>query len=106
MQTVDLPFSLFLDELILNTTLPPSVIVKLLERVTDRVSAIYLMPNQFFLKKYEEIRTTSSVFGEAQIRQLAAAFDVSVQSARYRLEECLGKNRAAYSFMTPRSMSP
>jgi hypothetical protein len=89
-QTVDPQFLDFFDELILNSTLPENVVVKLLERLTDKAAAMYLMPNDFFIKKYEEIKAQSPIFGEAQVRQLATAFDVSVQTATYRLQECLG----------------
>lgn len=97
LQTVDPPFLDFLDELILNSTLPEAVVVKLLERLTDKAAAMYLMPNDFFRKKYEEIKAQSPVFGEAQVRQLATAFDVSVQTATYRLQECLGINAPSYA---------
>lgn len=103
-QTVDPKFLDFLDELIFNSTLPEYVVVKLLERLTERSTAMFLMPNDFFLKKYEEIKTQSPIFGDAQVRQLAAIFDVSVQTATYRLEECLGTSTVPQSnlgFMPP-----
>ena len=63
LQTVDPQFLDFFDELILNSTLPENVVVKLLERLTNKAAAMYLMPNDFFRKKYEEIRAQSPVFG-------------------------------------------
>ena len=89
-QSVDDEFLTFFDNLILNTTLPEAVVYRLLERVTEKATAMYLMPNDFFLKKYHEIKNQSGAFEEAQIKQLASAFDVSVQAARFRLQECLG----------------
>ena len=89
-QSLDTEFLAHFDELILNTTLPAEVVYKLLERITERATAMYLMPNDFFLKKYQEIKNQSGAFGDAQIKQLAQAFDVSAQTARYRLQECLG----------------
>lgn len=89
-QTVDDKFLTFLDELILNSTLPEGVVVKLLERLTERATAMYLMPNDFFIRKYHEIRVQSGSFGDVQLQQLAKAFDVSVQTAGYRIRECFG----------------
>ena len=89
LQTVDEPFLAFFDELILNTDLPESVIVKLLERATEKAVVMYLMPNDFFIKKYEEIEAEAKKFGKTEVRLLADAFGVSMQSALYRLQECV-----------------
>lgn len=88
-QTVDPPFLDFMDELILNTTLPEYVVVKLLHRMTDKATVMYLMPNDYFRKKYQEIHQADGVFGDAQLRKLAQVFDVSMQSAQYRIQECI-----------------
>lgn len=88
-QSRDPYFLSFMDELILDTELPEKLIVKLLERTTDRAAAMFLMPNQYFIKKFEEIQAVSPVFGEKQLRELAAAFEVSVESARFRVQECV-----------------
>jgi hypothetical protein len=88
-QAVDLPFLDLLDTLILDTTLPEKVIHKLLERLTERSTAMYLMPNKYFLKKYQEILAESPAFGNEGMHKLAEAFGVSVQAATYRLQECL-----------------
>lgn len=104
LQSVDPPFLDFIDELIFNSTLPENVVIKLVERLTEKSTAMFLMPNDFFLKKYEEIKTQSPIFGDAQVRQLAAIFDVSVQTATYRLEECLGASTVSQNnlgFMPP-----
>lgn len=104
-QTVDDKFLTFFDELILNTTLPESVVVKLLERLTERATAMYLMPNDFFIKKYQEIKVQSGSFGEVQLQQLAKAFDVSVQTATYRIQECFGTGVLVPSYAS-NSMPP
>jgi Zn-dependent peptidase ImmA (M78 family) len=57
--------------------------------MTERATAMYLMPNDYFLKKYQEIHARAGVFNDASLRELANYFDVSFQSAKYRLDECL-----------------
>ncbi len=101
LQTIDPHFLDFLDELILNSTLPEGVIVKLLERITERATAMYLMPNDFFLKKYHELKAQSPSFGDAQMQQLAKAFDVSLQTATYRLQEVLRPAPSYLGVMPP-----
>lgn len=64
LQTVDQAFLDFLDELILNSSLPEHVVIKILERSTDKATVMFLMPNHFFIKKYEEIEIYSEGFGE------------------------------------------
>lgn len=88
-QTMDGNFLYFLDNLIENSTLPENVVIKILERTTEKAAAMYLMPNDFFLKKYREIEAVSSTFGTIQIKELATAFGVSVQAATYRIQECV-----------------
>jgi len=78
----------FLTELVDNTVLPPEVIVKILERATDKATAMYLMPNKYFIKKYEEIRNERNNFEFGELKELANAFQVSLQTAKYRLNEC------------------
>jgi len=87
MQSIDGFFRHFLEELIYDDALPPSVIVKLLERVTEKAAVIYLMPNEFFCKKYSEIKAESRSFGYEEIRRLAQTFGVSVQTTTYRIQE-------------------
>ncbi len=89
LQTVDEPFLTFFDELILNSDLPEGVIIKLLERATEKAVVMYLMPNDFFIKKYKEIEAEAKKFGKTEVRLLADAFGVSMQSALYRLQECV-----------------
>lgn len=98
-QTADLAFLDFIDELIENTTLPPSVVVKILERSTEKAAAMYLMPNDFFVKKYHEITNEEPQLNTQEIiRRLAKTFEVSIPSTSYRLQEChifnasLGRN--------------
>ena len=88
-QSIDPKFLEWFDDIITNTTLPEHVVVKLLHRITERTTAMYLMPNDFFYKKYREIQAQAPVFGDAQLRQLAKAFDVSVQAASIRVQEVL-----------------
>lgn len=87
-QTLDPMFLNTFDDLIWNSTLPAQTITKLLERLTERATAMFLMPNDFFQEKYIEIRQQADGFGDAQIRELARVFDVSMQSATYRISEC------------------
>jgi len=89
-QSLDVKFLNFFDELILNSTLPPDVVNKIMERGTDKAVAMYLMPNNYFLKKYDEIRKEIGVrkMKYAVLQELARYFDVSKQTARFRLGEC------------------
>ncbi len=87
-QRLDMQFIAFIDELVLNTTLPHYVIDKILERGTDKATSMYLMPNEYFTKKYCEISEQCETFGEKQLKELAKFFEVSAQSAKYRLNEC------------------
>jgi hypothetical protein len=87
-QTIDPVFLNFLDELIVNTTLPAPVVIKVLERTTEKATAMYLMPNDHFVKKYQEIKISGQFNPQNIARRLATAFDVSVQTATYRLQEC------------------
>lgn len=52
---------------------------KLIERITEKTAAIYLMPREQTVKKYQENKN---------VMQLAQDFKVSVQTAIYRLNEC------------------
>ncbi len=88
-QTLDRQFLKFLDELIVNTTLPACVVNKLLERGTDKAAAMYLMPNRYFQEKYLEIQQESAAVPKATIvEHLAQYFGVSRDSADFRLNEC------------------
>ena len=78
-QSIDGHFLDFIDYLYHSQHFPKWLIPKLIERATDKATAIYLMPNQYFLKKYQE---TSSVM------ELSEYFQVSQQSVSYRLKEC------------------
>lgn len=87
-QSIDPPFLEFMDDIILNSILPEHLVVKLLHRLTDKAASMYLMPEAYFKEIHHEIYQQDGIFGEPQIRKLARAFDVSVQSATYRLQEC------------------
>lgn len=89
-QTLDRNILKFIDEIIFETKLPPFVINKLVERSTDKATAMYLMPNRFFKEKYEEIvQVQKNKITKANLlKELARYFNVSVESAGYRLNEC------------------
>ena len=78
-QSLDMKFLEFMDSLILESDLPESVIKQLLEKSTEKATAMYLMPNDYFIKKYEETK---------DIDQLARIFGVSRQTLCYRIKEC------------------
>mgnify|MGYP001213534392 CR=1 FL=1 len=78
-QSLDVGFQNYFDELLCNSTLPPEVVLKLFEKSTDKATAMYLMPQDYFIKKFKEVKSISV---------LADEFQVSEQSASYRLKEC------------------
>ena len=78
-QSIDPWFMCYFDDIIENSTLPGDVIYKLMEKSADKATAMYLMPNEYFLKKYKEV---------GDIDELSSVVQVSKQSVRYRLKEC------------------
>lgn len=78
-QCLDTYFRSLFDYLKTESTLPEDVIHKLMEKATDKATAMYLMPNDYFIKKYQEIK---------DIDELSELFQVSAQSIYYRLKEC------------------
>lgn len=78
MQLIDLEFRKFVDNLIFETELPSDVIELLLERVSEKATFMYLMPNDYFIKKYQEV---------SDIKILSDYFEVSEESVFYRLKE-------------------
>jgi hypothetical protein len=78
-QLLDMQFLDFFDNLLINSDFPNYLIVKLLEKSTDKATAMYLMPNEYFIKKYNEIKN---------VDELARIFGVSKQSLCYRIQEC------------------
>lgn len=79
MQSVDVKMLDFFDTLVSNTTLPAGVVVKLMEKATDKATAMYLMPNKYFYDKWREMQSISA---------LSEFFQVSEQSVAYRMKEC------------------
>src|SRR3989339_1445544 len=78
-ESLDDKFLDLFDNLLLNSTLPKGVIIKLMEKATDKATAMYLMPNEYFIKKYREIKNP---------KKLATLFGVSEQTLCYHLKEC------------------
>jgi hypothetical protein len=78
-QSLDNKFQHIFDVLIINDLLPFEVIKILLDRATDKATAIYLMPNEYFVKKYYEIKS---------VQGLSDYFKVSAPSIIYRIKEC------------------
>lgn len=76
-QSIDQEFLEIFDEAILK--LPPAIIKRLLNRITERATAVYLMPADLFKKQVLEEQRT--------IRELSDSFQVSEQSIIYRLKE-------------------
>jgi Zn-dependent peptidase ImmA (M78 family) len=77
LEFVDDDFKRFMDDFLNYQTLPTDQIVKLLERVTDRAAAMYLVPKKELRKQY-------SVCPDP--RYLSDYFQVSYQSIIYRLK--------------------
>lgn len=78
-QFLDSDFRRLIDDIVLNNVLPLEMVQKLIERITERTAATYLMPKEQTVKKYSENKN---------ILELAQGFKVSVQTAMYRLNEC------------------
>lgn len=77
-QSLDPFFQTYFDELIVSQTLPNKLIIKLLEKATDKATAMYLMPQDYFHNKYRE---------SSNVNELADYFQTSIQSVAYRLKE-------------------
>lgn len=78
-QLFDLSFLNLIDSLLIDTDFPAELIVKLIEKSADKATAIYLMPNDYFIQKYRETKN---------VQELSDYFQVSVPSVMYRLKEC------------------
>jgi len=78
-QLFDLEFRDAIDYLMEKTNFPPELIGELIEKSADKATAIYLMPNDYFISKYNETQN---------IRELSDYFQVSVPSIMYRMKEC------------------
>ena len=78
-QWLDSEFQDFFDNIIIEEMLPPKLILKLLDKATDKATAIYLMPNQYFREKWQETKS---------VKKMSEDFQVSEGSVAYRLKEC------------------
>jgi hypothetical protein len=78
-QLFDLEFREAIDYLMEKTNFPPELIVELIEKSANKATAIYLMPNDYFIRKYNETQN---------IRELSDYFQVSIPSIMYRMKEC------------------
>ncbi|HDQ22350.1 MAG TPA: ImmA/IrrE family metallo-endopeptidase [Candidatus Uhrbacteria bacterium] len=78
-QSLDIKIQDYFDGLIVNSTLPKDVVVNLIEKATDKATAMYLMPNKYFEKKYYEVK---------DVQTLSDYFQVSAPSIIYRIKEC------------------
>jgi hypothetical protein len=78
-QSLDNEFRQLLDEIIKNKVLPPEMVERLVERITEKTTAVYLMPEEQVIKTFEKNKN---------VLELANTFRVSMQTAMYRLKEC------------------
>lgn len=67
--------------------LPEYLIRKLLERATEKATAMYLMPNYFFEREYSEIIKKRNDLYEV-VDDLSKIFEVSKLATIFRLKEC------------------
>jgi len=79
LQLLDMQFLDFFDRIYAESDLPEFVIKQLLEKSTEKATAMYLMPNDYFRKKYNEIKN---------IDELTRIFGVSKKSLCIRIQEC------------------
>lgn len=77
-QLMDMPFRVFIDELVLDTELPPDVIELLLERATEKATFMYLIPNDYLRQKFKETQ---------DIKTLSDYFQASEESLYYAIRE-------------------
>lgn len=78
-QSLDIAFIKFLEQIITESTLPPDLVRKLVERSANKATAMYLIPEEHLRKKYQETQNT---------RELAKFYGVSQKTLEIRLEEC------------------
>jgi len=86
-QRLDPQFLNFIDDLVLNSNLPPIVITKLIERSADKATSMYLMPENYFYNKYKDLAVRNENFGETSLKELAQTFMVCPKTAFIRLKE-------------------
>lgn len=78
-QYLDSDFRQCIDEIYKHNILTKELTEKLVERITDRTTALYLMPERQFVNSFEKKKS---------IIEVAKQFNVSMKTAMYRLEEC------------------
>jgi len=78
-QTLDPEFRRLIDFLLTETSMPKTLIEKLADKMADKMTAMYLMPKNYFIAKCRE--TTD-------VNKLSEFFQASPSSVRYRLKEC------------------
>lgn len=86
-QSLDIAFIKFLEEIISNSTLPPELVRRLIERSANKATAMYLIPEEHLKKKYQETQ---------HIEELARFYGVSQDTLKIRLEECQLTNTTKY----------
>lgn len=78
-QELDEDIKRLTDYLLTQTSMPKKLIEMLLDKIADKITAMYLMPRNYFIAKCRE--TTN-------IQELSDFFQVSPSSVRYRVKEC------------------
>ncbi|MCK5060932.1 ImmA/IrrE family metallo-endopeptidase [Candidatus Parcubacteria bacterium] len=79
-QLLDPMFQEYINDIIKHNLFHRDVVYTLIERATEKATAIYLMPYNNFFKKYKEVKS---------VKEVADYFQVSKQAARIRLQECV-----------------
>lgn len=89
-QRFDWQFIELFDDILLNSPLPDYLKKQLLEKATDKATAMYLMPNDFFIRKFQEITNERNgiVSMSKAVEELSNEFQTSKQSVIYKLKEC------------------
>jgi len=78
-QTLQPDFISFFENEVYTSILTPALIIKLLEKITEKTTAMYLLPQEYFKAKWQETRS---------VEELSDYFQVSRQAIDYRLKEC------------------
>ena len=78
-QSLDIAFIKFLEQIITESTLPPDLVRRLIERSANKATAMYLIPEVHLKQKYQETQ---------DIDYLAKFYGVCRKTMEIRLEEC------------------
>jgi hypothetical protein len=76
----DLEIRNLFDYIKYETILPSEIIQKLVERSADKGASMFLMPNKYVIKKYQELQN---------IDEMASVFKVSKMAMYWRIKECV-----------------